>query len=317
MFNFAQQEGLEPELLQSFSPHLSELEGKSAVPADHFFALHEYLGQHLGPGFAVRIGQAMEIEDYGVLGLSWRTCSYAGEIFERSERYFKLLSDTYVFKLVEQESYTDILLQREAYRPGVAFSNEATLSASVVVLQAMTDTKIRPLKVFFKHKAPPNLEHHHRAFQGEVEFEAAHYGIRYLNSDLAIPTAKADANIHNFLLQRVAEEQEGVQISTSQLQEEVEELIRNALPSGIPSLSRISQQIGMSDRTLSRRLKETGFSFRELVQKTQSQLAQQLLLDPELHISQIAFSTGFSEQSAFNRAFKKWTGQAPSEYRNR
>jgi hypothetical protein len=62
-----------------------------AVPADDFFELHEKLDQRLGAGFSIRVGQQMKIEDYGVLGLSWRTCSKAGEIFERSERYFKLL----------------------------------------------------------------------------------------------------------------------------------------------------------------------------------------------------------------------------------
>ena len=65
-----------------------------AVPADNFFELHEYLDKRLGPGFSVRVGQQMKMEDYGVLGLSWKTCSTAREIFERCERYFHLLSNS-------------------------------------------------------------------------------------------------------------------------------------------------------------------------------------------------------------------------------
>ena len=108
----------------------------------------------LGPGFSVRVGQEMKIEDYGVLGLSWRTCSWAGEIFDRCERYFKLLSDTYVFKVESSDDVSTIYLHRDAYRRGVELSNEATFSATVIVLQAMTDTSIAPVQVSFKHQAP-------------------------------------------------------------------------------------------------------------------------------------------------------------------
>ncbi|MEM6726262.1 MAG: AraC family transcriptional regulator ligand-binding domain-containing protein, partial [Bacteroidota bacterium] len=110
-----------------------------AVPADHFFQLHEFLDERLGPGFSIRVGQQMKMEDYGVLGLSWRTCSKAGEIFERSERYFHMLSNTYVFKVEKEEAISHVKLFREPHRRGVELSNEATLSATVVVLKAMTE----------------------------------------------------------------------------------------------------------------------------------------------------------------------------------
>ena len=113
-----------------------------AVPADHFFELHERVDQVIGPGFSVRVGQEMKIEDYGVLGLSWRTCSWAGEIFDRCERYFRFLSDTYVFKVEKGKEVSRVYLHRDAHRRGVELSNESTLSATVVVLQAMTETNI-------------------------------------------------------------------------------------------------------------------------------------------------------------------------------
>jgi AraC-like DNA-binding protein len=287
-----------------------------AVPADQFFALHERMDDMLGPGFALRAGQQMKIDDYGVLGLSWRTCSYAGEIFERSERYFKLLSNTYAFEVKENGGITTVYLKREATRRGLELSNEATLSATVVVLQATTEKDIRPVEVCFKHTAPANVAMYADAFQCPVRFGAAHYAIAYRTEDFQTSTAKADASINRFLLQRVEEETNGIEVASSTLVSDLEGLIREALPSGIPSIHRMSRHMGMSNRTLARRLSEAGISYRDLIKRIQKQTAIQMLQSTSMSMAEIAFQTGFSEQSAFNRAFKRWTGQTPIQFRN-
>ena len=96
---------------------------------------------------------------------------------------------------------------------------------------------------------------------------------------------------------------------------DVEKLIKDALPSGIPSIASIGEHIGMSNRTLTRRLAESGVTYRDLIQRTQEQVAKDLLKNSNRSNAEIAFETGFSEQSAFNRAFKRWTNQSPVEYR--
>lgn len=308
-------EGLSKEDLKDIPVPFNKMDMIKAVPADQFFQIHEFLDEKLGPGFAVRVGQEMKIEDYGVLGLSWRTCSKAGEIFERSERYFKLLSDTYVFKVEKRKELSYIFLNREPHRRGVQLSNEATLSATVVVLQAMTETDILPLQVAFKHKAPSDLTSYHEGYRCELLFNQPHYYIAYRTSDLEKRTAKADASINQFLVERVEEETKGIKVSASRIASDVEELIRNALPSGIPSIVQIGEHMGMSNRTLTRRLKESGVSFRDLIQKSQESVSKQLLSTTDRTIGEIAFETGFSEQSAFNRAFKRWTGVSPIDFR--
>ena len=90
-----------------------------AVPAEEYYALHEMLDDRLVTGFAVRVGQQMKIDDYGTLGLSWRTCSWAGEIFERSERYFKLLSNTFIWQIEQEGDISHVYLNREAHRRGL------------------------------------------------------------------------------------------------------------------------------------------------------------------------------------------------------
>lgn len=315
MLNCAIAEGMDKNEFEKLQTPLSKINEIQAVPAEEFFELHEWLDNELGPGFGVRVGQQMKIEDYGVLGLSWRTCSWAGEIFERSERYFKLLSDTFMWQIVESNGISEVRLNRETHRRGLELSTEASLSATVVVMQAVTEKNIRPIQVSFKHGPPSNMEHHNKAFQCEILFNQEHYSISYRTKDLHSRTAKADKSINRFLIERVQEETENLEIAGNKLVFELNEIITDALPSGIPSVDHVAELIGMSRRTLTRRLSEAGFTFRNLVKAKQQEIAKTLLHDNSRSIAEIAFETGFSEQSAFNRAFKSWTGLSPLQYR--
>lgn len=311
----ALKEGMIPEDFAVLPTPISSLSDIQAVPADHFFELHELVDRNLPVGFAVRVGQEMKIEDYGVLGLSWRTCSWAGEIFDRCERYFKLLSNTYLFKVEKGEDISRVFLYRKPYRRGVALSNEATLSATVVVLKAMTESDIAPVEVSFVHAAPVDQSIHNTIFKCPVHFDRKETYIAYRTSDLEMRTAKADHSINQFLVERVQEETEGIEIHASRISVDVENLIKEALPSGIPPVHQIARQMGMSTRTLTRRLSENDLTFRRLIQKVQQNISQQLLKSSAQSIAEIAFETGFSDQSAFHRAFKRWTGASPVEYR--
>ena len=316
MIACALSEGMLKEDFKELPIPIEAMNDIQAVPADNFFELHEMLDQTLGPGFSVRVGQQMKMEDYGVLGLSWKTCSKAGEIFERCERYFKLLSNTYVFKIEKEGEIAKVHLFRDAYRRGVALSNEATFSATVIVLKAITETDIAPLSISFKHGAPQDLKSYRAAFGCPVLFNQTHNALVYRTTDLETRTAKADISINKFLVERVEEETKGITIGSNKIAADVEALIKDALPSGIPSIILIGKHMGMSSRTLTRRLSEAGITFRALVRQTQEKISKDLLQNSPYSISEIAFQTGFSEQSAFSRAFKRWAGKSPLEYRN-
>ena len=315
VINHAIAEGMTRNDFIDLATPISDIDSIQAVPADEFFKLHEVIDAKLEPGFSIRVGQQMKIEDYGVLGLSWRTCYWAGEIFDRSERYFKLLSNTYVFKVEKKTDISVVYLLREPHRRGMELSNEATLSAAVIVLKAITETNISPIEVSFKHNPPTDLSSYKEAFHCTILFNQPYYSITYKTTDLETRTAKADRSINSFLLSHVEKETNRLQVAGNKLVYEVEQLIKDALPSGIPSIHHIAEQIGMSNRTLTRRLSEAGVTYRDLIKKMQEEIAKKLLKNSSRSIAEIAFETGFSEQSAFNRAFKRWTGHSPVEFR--
>lgn len=315
ILNCAIAEGLTSKDLKDLPISPEDAESLEFISADEHLRAHELLDQKLKPGFAIRVGQQMKIDDYGVLGLSWRTCSRVREIFERSERYFKLLSNTYNWEVQEGESISQIILNREAHNRGMQLSSEASLSATVVVIQAMSEQKLGPLEVCFKHNPPKDLTSFTEAFKCKINFNQPQYSISYRTIDLNLRTAKADASINEYLLKQVDEETKGIKIQGNKFVQDVELLIQDALPTGIPSIHHIADLTAMSNRTLTRRLSDAGVTYRDLIKKKQETIAMDMLRNTDQSIGEIAFLTGFSEQSAFNRAFKKWTGLTPSEFR--
>ena len=315
MINSAIAEGMSREDFRDLPTSIDDAKHLQVVSAEEFLDLHELLDDKLGPGFGVRVGQQMIIEDYGVLGLSWRTCSRVGEIFERSDRYFKLLSNTFVWQIREDRDISHVLLNREAHRRGMELSTEASLSATVVVLKAMSEKDIAPIQVSFKHSPSHGLTSYNAAFKCPIHFNQPNYAISYKTSDLNLRTAKADASINSYLVKQVDENTKGIKIPGNKFVRDVEALIKDGLPTGIPAIQHISELLAMSNRTLTRRLSEANVTYRDLVKKTQQKIAKDMLRDKNQSIGDIAFLTGFSEQSAFNRAFKKWTDLTPSEFR--
>ncbi|MGB2288024.1 MAG: helix-turn-helix domain-containing protein [Porticoccaceae bacterium] len=88
------------------------------------------------------------------------------------------------------------------------------------------------------------------------------------------------------------------------------------LPNGTPSESHIAKKLNISERTLQRKLKEESCSFRELLATTRQSLACHHLENLDIPVNEISFLLGYSEETNFARAFKRWTGMSPSEYRN-
>jgi AraC-like DNA-binding protein len=95
----------------------------------------------------------------------------------------------------------------------------------------------------------------------------------------------------------------------------VRKAIAESLREGGPNLRRVAQKLAASPRTLQRQLKRYGVEFKNLADDTRRQFAMDYLKNPEDSLTQIAFLLGYSEVSAFNRAFKRWTGKTPSDFR--
>ncbi|MFS0726004.1 AraC family transcriptional regulator ligand-binding domain-containing protein [Paenibacillus sp. 1P07SE] len=100
------------------------------------------------------------------------------------------------------------------------------------------------------------------------------------------------------------------------LSEKVAWMIRRSLAGGVPSLPEVARSLGMSSRTLQRRLTEERLSFKQLLHQTRHEQARRYLADPRIHMKEVAFLIGYEDQNSFYRAFREWEGSTPSRWRS-
>ena len=98
---------------------------------------------------------------------------------------------------------------------------------------------------------------------------------------------------------------------------EVRAAVAAALPDGQPNKSQVARRLGMSERSLHRRLADDGHTFQDIATQARRDAAESLLRSSDHTLADVAFLTGFSDQTAFSRAFKRWTGHTPAAFRQR
>jgi len=171
-----------------------------------------------------------------------------------------------------------------------------------------------PEEVHFEHPKPMDGREHERAFQAPVYFgqRANSLLFRKENLDVKIPTA--DPRLLQLL--RKCLKQVGFQSEEHQtVYDQIKDYLLLTLPDGSPSLEQVSDHIGIPTWTIHRRLDDMKMTFKDVVTTTRRDLAFSYLAQQHLQVSEIAFLLGFSELSAFTRAFKRWTGLSPTQYR--
>jgi AraC-like DNA-binding protein len=137
-----------------------------------------------------------------------------------------------------------------------------------------------------------------------------------LNLDArALPLNHSDPYLNDLLLKYCEAALADRRGDTSQLRTRVENAISSLLPHGRVLVEDVARSLGMSERTLARKLSDEGLNFTEILQQLRRDLAVRYLDDPKLHVSKIAWLLGFHEVSAFTHAFKRWTGKTPREMR--
>jgi AraC-like DNA-binding protein len=169
------------------------------------------------------------------------------------------------------------------------------------------------LDVMFRHPEPANREPYDAHFGVRVQFGAPIDRIRYPRHVFDWPQPGASARIA-LLAEAQARAIESTIQSTTWL-DDVRGAITQLLPDGDATLERVAKALDLSPRTLQRKLEREGTSLRELVDDVRRSLAQTYISDGSMSLATIAFVLGFSEQSAFHRAFVRWTGQSPGDFR--
>jgi AraC-like DNA-binding protein len=287
------------------------------IPFAQVVALYEQAAR-LGSddAFGLHVGETVDPKAFDVLGYSVINSSTLGDAFDRVVRYNFIWTNGSYF-VVDQEPlltrivylYLDESITERRHDVEMTFAALASLSRKV------TNSDLSPTRITFQHDRPRDTNEHQRIFKCPVEFGAPANQYFVESAALALPIIKADPGLCA-VLDRHAEGLIAKYPRNDGLVENVRAIIKDELSGGNASLERIANQLHMSGRTLQRKLREQGTSHQELLDQMRRDLAIRYLREPEMAICEVAYLLGFSESSALHRAFKRWTGRTPNEFRH-
>jgi AraC-like DNA-binding protein len=277
------------------------LEAAARVTGDDCFGLH--LGEHFNP------------KDLGPVVYVVVNSPTVGVGLENVARYLRVHNEAASVAVVRgprwtylQHQLTDLPVESRRQH------QELSMTVALGTIRLMVGTGWVPVEVQFEHPAPLKTSEHARVFGAPVTFGCATnaFVIEHELYDRQVPAA--DPRLYPILttyLDRILEEVP----PEEQLLVSARRTIAEAMRHGPPSLVRVAEKMAMGTRTLQRRLASYGLDFTALVDDTRRRFSLRYLDDPANTLTEVAYLLGYSEVSAFNRAFKRWTGSTPTDYR--
>jgi AraC-like DNA-binding protein len=238
-----------------------------------------------------------------------------GDALKRVARYSKITNDAVVVgyregnRLIISLSYSGV--PRHSDRHQIEFCMFAVLR----LCRVLTGQNLVPQHFWISHHRSGANSEMARFVGTKVEFGADKDEFA-LNLDAReLPLIHADTHLNDLLLKYCEVALADRRGDISQLRTRVENAISSLLPHGRVLVEDVARSLGMSERTLARRLSDEGLNFTEILQQLRHDLAVRYLDDRKLHVSKIAWLLGFNEVSAFTHAFKRWTGKTPRQMR--
>jgi AraC-like DNA-binding protein len=261
------------------------------------------------------VGASMRCDDYGAFGLAWKSATDLRGSYQRAARYGRVLTSVVTHHLIAEAGGTFLAIERAgAPRRGREISNEQTMAAILAISREVASEPFAPVAVFFRHAPPPDLSDHEAHFGCPVHFRAARDAMQVSDAALDAPNRLGDPGLEAFFDSHLDQALDALS-DEDDLARRVRREIAQGLSEGPPTLAQVADRLGLSARTLQRRLAARGPAYQELVDAARADLARRLLRRTDYPLAEIAFLTGFAEQSAFTRAFRRWTGATPAAWR--
>lgn len=269
------------------------------------------------PGFPIACGATATAHDYDAVGFVCMTQPTLREAVKQCVRYARVWTDVSEWSFeTTSESLTLGFICPDPDRLGIRYATENVLAEMMNAGRMLTNVDYPAAIVRFRHQPPADTSAHDRFFRSPIEWGAARNElvIAAEHGDLALPKADAalaaffERHIHALLEKLTTDEPDRVS-------HRVRAFLIDEVRRGTPTLESAAASLAMSSRTLKRRLQDEGTTFQDLLDGVRCDLAKRYLDEQRVSLGEVAFLLGFSEPSAFHRAFKRWTGRTPLAYR--
>jgi AraC-like DNA-binding protein len=238
-----------------------------------------------------------------------------GDALRRVARYSKITNEALVFRYREANRLIVSLSYSGVSRHSDRHQIEFCLFAVIRICRALTGQDLVPQHFLLSHHRPKATAEMVRFAGTNVEFGAETDEFSLSADALKLPLIHSDTYLNDVLLKNCEAVLADRRAALSSLRTQVENATSSSLPHGRVSVKDIAHNLGISERTLARKLSDEGMKFTEILQDLRRDLAIRYLDDRNLHLSKIAWLLGYQDVSAFTHAFKRWTGKTPSEMR--
>lgn len=271
------------------------------------------------PLFGLHTSEHIEPAYYSVQGYISLNCASLREAMTMIPLYEKLVGDMGVSDFSYKGEQTLLRWQSQLSHALVKrHVRENIISSWYRFTRNFLKIEKPPAAVWFEHAAPSDahlLQHYTDIFQCPVEFSRPYTGIWIHNQDLDSRIQQADEKLLHVLLEHATQQLNELEKGLT-LSEQIKSMLRLMLNQQIPSSELIADKLGISVRTLQRKLNEEDTSYKEVLNELRQELALHYVKNSTLNFDIIATKLGFSEPRSFYRSFKKWTGLTASQFRN-
>ncbi|MDM4769799.1 AraC family transcriptional regulator [Solimonas sp. SE-A11] len=311
---------------QPLAPVLAVLDVPEAALADpdrwvsrlRFNAALERAIELTGDSFlGLHAGEQVRPAHYGVLGYIMMSCGTSRQVIEAHQRWHQLVMPG---AEVDYEEGEGLLRLRESLPPLPGLqtrpAGECLAGSMLSFARWVFGQQFRPVDVSFPYPQPPVLDEYQRVFQCRLMFDAPCFSLSIHNGLLDRPLPQADPELRQMMEGRAERLARELGLAADPFVVQLRAAIGRLLPQALPEMEDVAAALNISGRTLQRRLLQRGTHFKAALDDVRRDLALGYVRDPELSLVDIAFLLGFSQQSAFNRAFRRWTDSTPGSYRD-
>jgi AraC-like DNA-binding protein len=260
------------------------------------------------PLIGLRLGCAMQVGHLDMVGALLMSCETMGDALEALLDYYPIVGGGGDFALGPADDG-----MRVVYLPHFQVRRQERAEAVLAILAQMarwiTGGGVGPRELLFAHAARAPEARYAELLGCPLRFAADAYALRFADDDLRVPLIQANATMCRHL--RELADQLLERLGSQSLAARVQELLRQQPRWG---KERIAEQLALSGRHLNRKLGEEGTSFKLLRERELHRMAEQSLREPQ-RLAEVAEALGFSDESAFTKAFRRWTGVTPGQFR--
>ena len=286
------------------------------VPGDVVFRIFEEGPRRTGdPLFALHAPALIPAGAAEVLEFAGRSSRTLGEMLARIARYYALLDDRTEMKLETSGGAARVVVRATTSPPAPRTATELLFAYLFERGRALTGADVPLRAVHFLAAGPVDASPYEAFFHAPVRFSQPANEMLFDPAALDAPILTADAALVSFLDRQAEIMLAKLRPTDDSLLERVRRLVVETLQDGELPVEAAAKRLAVSPRTLQRRLGEAGTSYAGVTESVRRELAAQYLANPRLAMAEIAYLLGFSQTSAFHRAFKRWTGSTPAEHR--